>query len=160
MIIVCDCRTREWRFYFWKSRQIAVWGGATRERAMTKATCHEIWKGYARQPVIMSQFPCLAAIPPENSDASIVSCQKRWHTGSLRCAGRRVCGPTLRTMVQFHQAVTQHIFQEGHQRRFVRSGFLSCVTVWSHKLLHWHNCGSSESRHQGKQHLWHKLCSC
>lgn len=36
---------------------------------------HEIWKGYARQPVIMSKFPCLAAVPSENIAASIVCCQ-------------------------------------------------------------------------------------
>lgn len=46
---------------------------------MTKAICDEIWKSYARQPVIMSQFPCLAAVPPENIDASIVSCQAMAH---------------------------------------------------------------------------------
>lgn len=52
---------------------------------MTKAICHEIWKGYARQPVIMSQFPCLAAIPPENIDGSIVSCQPMAHWLSQVC---------------------------------------------------------------------------
>lgn len=46
---------------------------------MTKAICHEIWTGYARQPVIMSQFPFLAAVPPENTDASIVPCQAMAH---------------------------------------------------------------------------------
>lgn len=106
----------------------------------------------------MSQFPCLAAVPPENIDASIVSCQFVAHWLSQVC-WQTHCGPTLRTTVQFHQAVTQHIFQEGHKRRFVRSGFPSCVTVWSHKPLCWHSCGNSK-RHQGKQHLWHKLSSC
>lgn len=51
---------------------------------MTKAICHEIWKGYARQPVIMSQFPCLAAASPENIDASIAPCQS---IGTLALSG-------------------------------------------------------------------------
>lgn len=75
MITVSNCRTRERRFDFWKGRQITVWGGDTRGRAVTKAVYHEIWKGYARQPVIRSKFPCLAAVPSENIAASIVSCQ-------------------------------------------------------------------------------------
>jgi len=79
MIRVSNCRTRERRADFWKSRQITVQGCGTRERATTKAECHEIWKGYARQPVIMSKFPCLAAVPSENIAVSTVSCQAMAH---------------------------------------------------------------------------------